>query len=568
MLKGHKLVRTPDELCRLSEVSHLEKFERLLDRHDRYSVDSALSNYKFFTSVVIDDVWYQKAAVRDATKSMKGLWCGELGVGSGKTIVAAKAALIFLRLGKKVIYVCPSGMALGNVNNGIIKEFHRVFEQEARGKFILGKINDPSPVNDVFFFTPIVFSRMKASKDVPDRKLFHSIVGSSGLFVVDEAHHFPDDDSDDLTIFNQLFKIASKYFKNKKVITLTGTHGRMDGKRVWKDEADFKFPIQRVVNAGRCPDIYWAQVYLGGMDFSDAKLAGTNYELGLKASDRDRYWDLVTGVMVSTWNRYKKSMCAFVRLIEEAELLVRKFNKASGLGDAGMVALSKDTTAEERQKVVEDICSGKKMGYITVGVGAEAINIPPLEIVHLIRRSRSSNRNVQAIGRALRMFKGKKRCLIINYQVEKSSIIKACVGISDFVEKSGSVEFGGRKTKKSSVPEDGVGISDFAEKSGSIAHDDGEFVNGGPVAAHKKVFRNLPHDMSLAEEELMITRICDASGDKKTWDYWYERLVEFKDVFGHVNVFEIVQQIKRGVKPQELLSQAKIKKLKKAKLLV
>jgi superfamily II DNA or RNA helicase len=572
------LATTSCGLARLHEISDLKKFEKLLDRHDRYSVDSTLSGYKYFTASKIDRVGFQTAAVRNATKTRKGLWCGEIAVGAGKTIIAARMALAFLRRGKKVIYVCPSDMALGGIRfnsetkqfegNGIISEFHRVFEQEARGKFQIGTTNDSSPVNDMFFFTPIVFSRMKDSEDVIDRKLFSTIVSSAGLMIVDESHHFPDDDSGDLKVFNQIYKIAGVYFKHKRVATLTGTHGRMDGKRVWKDEADFKFPIQRVVNVGRCPDIYWAQVYLGGVDFSKSKLAGVNYELGLKKSDRERYWDLVTGVMSITWKRYKKPMCAFVRLVEEAKLLAKKFNKKTGLGDRGMVALTMETTDAERQKLIADIRDGQKMGYITVGVGSESINIPSLEIVHLIRRSKSSNRNIQSIGRALRMIPGKKRCLVINYQVEKTSIIKACVGISDFAKKSGSVEFRNRKEWKSSVVEKGAGVSDFAKKSGSITHEEGEFVNGGPVTARKKIFRRLPADMTLAEEELMITRICDASGDKKTWDYMYGKLVEFKDVFGHVNVFEVVQQIKRGVKPEEMIKREKIKKLKKEKLLI
>ena len=505
--------KTPQELVQLHSIHDLSKFDRLLDKSDRIALEIDISRYKHFTAGKFESVSYQEDAVKRALSESLGVWCGELAVGSGKTFVAAQVALHHLKRGQKVIYVCPSKTALGDVSNGIVSEFYKVLEFMGQ-KFTIGEINDPSDINDIYFFTPIPFVRLFKSEGT-DRNLFSNLVEKSGLLIVDEAHHFPDEDDEDadLVYFNQIPAIAKKLFAPaKRVITLTGTHSRMDGKRVWKTP-DFKFPLQSVVNEGRCPEIYWAQVYIGGVDFSNVKLAGNNYELGLTKADYDRYWDLVCGIMVKTWNRYGKPMCAFVRLVAEAELLAARFNEQSGLGDRGMVALTKNTSPKERRTIIEDIKSGRRMGYITVDVGAEALNIPPLEIVHLIRRSKSSNRNIQSIGRAVRMHPGKRRVLIVNYQVEKASVIRACMGFHDFATK---------------------------------AESDGErFVNGGPIVASKKMYRNLPESgFTLGEEERIISCMCN--GGKRTWDEMYEQLTEFKDYFGHINTGEILKAARRG----------------------
>lgn len=68
-------------------------------------------------------------------------------------------------------------------------------------------------------------------------------------------------------------------------------------------------------------------------------------------------------------------------------------------------------------------------GYATCAVGEEAIDIPELSVVHLVRRTKSKTRNMQAVGRALRPVKGKK-AIVVDYQTMIEGVRQHFVGVT------------------------------------------------------------------------------------------------------------------------------------------
>ena len=406
----------------------------LLTEHQRHLLNSAHKKYRHFTTGKIDRVKFQEDAVKQISSKRNGIYRIEAGTGSGKTIIAAKASINFLKKHPNghVIFICPNSMALGSEFSGIIQSYHRTFNHyKMKPSFSL--VNKPSKAHNVLFFTPRSFlNKCKTN-------LMKHILAKTKLMIVDEAHHFPYDDKKELKIFGKIEQMTRKISKKARVVSLTGTHGRMDGKPpMGSYQVDFKYTVQDAVSDGRCPEIYGIQVILD-VKCPDAKTSGDFYNLNLKGIERERYFRMIGGCMVKVWQKYPKPACAFVRTIADAKYLANIFNQTSGLGDKkGMRVIVASTPQAERQEIIEDINEGKSLGYITCAVGAEAVNIPSLEIAYMIVRTKSITRMGQSVGRSLRMHPKKKRVLIVDFNVMNKKIIESCIGIAEYGVLSGA----------------------------------------------------------------------------------------------------------------------------------
>lgn len=406
---------------------------KLLDVQDRARLAAAVERYRHLATGRVEEVEFQREAVRSACQERSGLWKGELATGAGKTHIAADIALEFIAQGDTV-YICPNPLALGSLESGIIQKFHWVFNHRGRGDVRIGRLNEPSTTDRIHFFTPM--GLMGLQKSSPN--LFGRIMEGSVLNVLDEAHHFPEDDDGGLKVFGKVPQIAKRLFldKGKKVVALTATYGRLDGRPVIGKTPDFKFTVQDSVDVGRCPEVHGLQVYLP-FECPNAKDTGSDFDLRLTDEEYTRYWRLVAGYMLEIWRRAPAPMAVFVRLRAEAEYLARVWNESSGLGDRGLRVLTMDIRTRERERVVEGIKKGRLAGYVTCGVGQESLDIPSIEVVHLVVRTRSINKVVQSVGRSLRLWPAKRRSLVVDYQVMRERIIKACNGILEYAKAAG-----------------------------------------------------------------------------------------------------------------------------------
>lgn len=435
-------------------------FRRALDATSLAKLQVEADRYKHFSAGGIDRLEFQERAVKDACKKTRGLWCGELWTGAGKSIIAARVALEFLKRGGKVIFICPNRMGIGSVADGIIQKFHRTFEHY-KAPYRIGSLDEVSLLDDVHFFTPHAFVRMFKTADA----LFKKIISESCLLIVDEAHHFPEDPDEDQVIYGKIEKFASRYFicGGKKVVTLTATHGRHDGKPVFKREKpDFQITVNEAVQNGWCPEIHGLPVYLT-VKAPKAVMVGTDYYLNFNTKQLLRYLRQVAAVMLEVQGANpSQQFCAFVRTIREARKLQEIWNReAQHLGFKPVALLVGNMSIPERMAIKKAIQNGEYVGYITCDVGSESIDIPKMETVHLIRRTRSINKIVQSIGRVLRNHPEKRRALIVDYHLSERKIIRACQGLELYAKyvKSGAKRLvsGGPL-----VPIEGTPNADFA----------------------------------------------------------------------------------------------------------
>jgi hypothetical protein len=123
------------------------------------------------------------------------------------------------------------------------------------------------------------------------------------------------------------------------------------------------------------------------------------------------------------------------------------------------------------------------LGYATVMMGAESINVPRLKYAHLVARILSPNKLMQAVGRVMRLPDDKDaelkavkdKAVVIDYQVRKKKILKLAMGIRDIARLGGSqipedeLPFGGAvfqpriPTVKVPVPDLSLKLGEYEE---------------------------------------------------------------------------------------------------------
>lgn len=403
----------------LALAKYLDRSSELLQR--------SRAIQKYFTEDV--EILDFQTEVVDKAKNAKW-FSAELATGIGKSIVAARVCAERLKKGPCLV-VCPSSAALGDEASGIINKFVRTFSKlgiDAQ----FGELNDVSLAYDVSFVTPGTFAGL-LKKEAPRIRKY---LGKISTMVVDEAHHFPEDEDAALVVYGQIERAAKRHVKGL-VFPMTGTWTRLDGKIVMGvKKPDHKISVQDAVDLGRAPPLYGIQV-VTEVTTRSARATGDGFDLQLRGPALNKYYRGVVECILATCKKCPAPFAAFARTRQDAAQIARRFNRVSA---KKMVVMDSGTPLADRKRFVQDIVAGKLAGYITCAVGEEALDIPTLEVVHLIRRTRSVTRNMQAIGRALRVSPGKKRALVVDYQTQVAGLQPRFVGLSidDMVEHLGT----------------------------------------------------------------------------------------------------------------------------------
>jgi hypothetical protein len=120
--------------------------------------------------------------------------------------------------------------------------------------------------------------------------------------------------------------------------------------------------------------------------------------------------------------------CVFTSTCEDAKSICEEIN--ARLGKPLFVEMtSKSGKIKDRPEILSKLQSGELLGYVTVNVGAESLNVKRLKYCHIITRTTSDVKLMQMVGRIMRKCEGKPRVFIVDYQVLKRKIIKLAKGL-------------------------------------------------------------------------------------------------------------------------------------------
>lgn len=243
------------------------------------------------------------------------------------------------------------------------------------------------------------------------------------LGIVDEAHH---------CVEGSTWDKALSHSPAAKILGVTATPERLDGRGLGDVfETMVQGPtVRELIAAGALSDyrlIVPPTVNLGGLHMRMG-----DYVRGEAAALMDK--PTITGDAISHYRRHAegKRAVAFCVTVAHAQHVASEFMAA------GITAVAIDGSMDKvlRRDAVKDFKAGRIRVLTSCDLISEGFDLPAIEAAILLRPTQSLGLYLQQVGRALRVFPGKDRAIIL-----------------DHVGNSGSVE-AGKFLAKHGMPDD------------------------------------------------------------------------------------------------------------------
>lgn len=251
-------------------------------------------------------------------------------------------------------------------------------------------------------FTPNYISPIQVasvqSLSAKRRELTHKF----DLIVIDEAHHY--------TTGTQYDKIV-KYYDRAKVLGVTATPQRLDGRGLWRsfDELVIGIAVQELIDQGHLSKFKYyspdrvmttdgAEISMG--DYTIEAIERLNSHIEVAGMALKAYYDYLVG----------KSAIIFTTGVEASIEITKAFNgsgiKAEHLDGTTKSEVRQSTLDRFRNKEIEVISN--------CALFDEGLDIPGLDAAILLRPTLSVSRYLQQVGRPLRVSEDKPFAIIVD----------------------------------------------------------------------------------------------------------------------------------------------------------
>ena len=228
-----------------------------------------------------------------------------------------------------------------------------------------------------------------------------------GLLVIDEAHH----------AVAKTYKAVVDACPGAKVLGLTATPCRLT-RRGFTDLFEVllqSWPYNRFIAEGRLSLYDYMSVRADNEDWRvvrSLERRGADGDFSLREmSDRLDVRPSI-GRLCDTVLRYAREKKGIVYAIDirHAEHITAYYRE-HGI-DA--VAISAKTPGEERRRLIEQFKAGETQVLVNVDLFGEGFDCPDVEFIQLARPTLSLAKYLQQVGRGMRVFDGKRYCLILD----------------------------------------------------------------------------------------------------------------------------------------------------------
>ena len=346
---------------------------------------------------------YQRDAITqiaDAHKKYRNV-AYILPTGGGKTVIMA-GYIAFANLPTCVIahrseLVSQSSLALARLG---IK--HRVIAAKETSNDCIAWHISEGLENHVVERSPICV----ASVDTLVRRDLHNLFDKTMLLVMDECHH---------VLTNNKWGAAVRRFKYAKVLGLTATFERADGMGLGVQGAGI---FQHAIEGPSMLDLM-EHKYLSDYNIMAPESHVRKVRLATNGDFNHR--DLVDatrnstiiGDVVTTYSTHAngKAAVCFVPSLDIGDDQVRAFTKA---GISAALVTGK-TNPHLRRNLLKKFRAGTIKVLVNVDLFGEGVDIPMIEVVIMARMTASYPLYKQQFGRALRVWEGKSKGLIIDH---------------------------------------------------------------------------------------------------------------------------------------------------------
>lgn len=231
-------------------------------------------------------------------------------------------------------------------------------------------------------------------------------LGERGLVIFDEAHISASDSA--IGVMTRLGTIGGEV----KACAFSATMFRSDGRPldvIW-DDIVYERDILWAVSQGYLSDARGLSLPIRGLDLDSVKMTGGDYQdrdLGQKMMDAHAARQIAQAYAEHASDRI--AIC-FSPTIDAALAISEELN---GMGIAAETVIGK-TAKPERDRIYSALRSGEIRVLSSVSVLLEGFDVPRVDCVIMARPTKSVGLYIQAVGRGLRLYPGKKDCLILD----------------------------------------------------------------------------------------------------------------------------------------------------------
>jgi superfamily II DNA or RNA helicase len=324
------------------------------------------------------------AAVRDVMRQGKRRVILYSPTGSGKTEMAIEIIRAAEAKGKRVLFVCAR-------INLVLQSSRRLERSGIRHGIVQGK-NTQWTMSQVL----VCSVQTLASRGIPEKV---------DLLIIDEAHGATSE------MYRNLILST-----NVPCIGLTATPFTKGLGKVYPDLGGALFeeivPAATITNLIDLNFLVDVDIYAPSEpDLKGVKIVAGDYHEGQLGERVDRK-ELI-GDIVEQWKRLAggvRTVC-FATNIAHSQHIVEQFN-AAGIAAEHMDCYTED---DERQQILWRLESGETRVISNVSILAEGWDCPMVECMILARPTRSLNRYIQMVGRALRPAPGKDKAIMLDH---------------------------------------------------------------------------------------------------------------------------------------------------------
>jgi DNA repair protein RadD len=268
-----------------------------------------------------------------------------------------------------------------------------------------------------------IYSAGLGKRDAQARILFAGIqsihrrareIGHTDLVLIDEAHLIPGNSS---TMYRRFLDALSEINPALKVIGLTATPFRTDsgmlheGKSALFTDIAFEAPVRELIDQGYLSPLVSKQPTTQ-LDVSKVGTRAGDFIARDLAAAVDQ--EAITRAAVAEiidYGKDRKSWLAFCSGVDHARHVAEEFQRRG----ITCRTIFGDTPKDERDAIIAAFKRGEIRALASMGVLTTGFNAPGVDLIALLRPTKSAGLYVQMVGRGTRLASGKENCLVLDF---------------------------------------------------------------------------------------------------------------------------------------------------------
>lgn len=240
-------------------------------------------------------------------------------------------------------------------------------------------------------------------------------LGHFDLMIVDEAHLVPQADAG---MYRDVIASLKSDNDALKIIGLTATPYRLNGGLLTRGDDKifssicYDIKVQKLVDDGYLSPLVSPQVELGVIDTSQAKVRGGDFITAELSGLADN--DPLIDEALNEFERLasdRKSALFFCITVEHASSVVRILR----MRGVSCELVTGDTEDVDRKARIARYKAGEVRALVSVDVLTTGFDAPRTDCIVMLRPTMSCGLYVQIAGRGMRLFPGKKDCLVLDF---------------------------------------------------------------------------------------------------------------------------------------------------------